>query len=192
VRHHDQVDHQLQDDTLVGDQAELAAQMNKVVAIHPLRNAHPDWTYVCIEHLVLHRGTWYTPAPLPVGRDRGDERHCFANATRHSRAHELIYVEGYALGPHGLIFEHAWCARPDGTVEDPTWPDGAGLAYLGIPFDADYIARFEQLRGVTTRMLFDPHLDNWQLLRTGLPTSFNDAPVHDDNHAQFATDYRGA
>ncbi|WNV84729.1 hypothetical protein [Umezawaea sp. Da 62-37] len=181
------MDLQLSNGVLVGEQAELASLMNAVIAIHPLRHAHPDWTYTCIEHLVLHRGTWYTPAPLPVGRERGDERHCFANATRHSRAHELIYVEGYALGPHGLVFEHAWCAHPDGTVEDPTWPDGAGLAYLGIPFTAGYIVRFERLRGVTTRLLFDPHLDDWQLLRTGMPTPSDDAPVPDDDHARFTT-----
>ncbi|HWO65257.1 MAG TPA: hypothetical protein VNO31_34995, partial [Umezawaea sp.] len=131
----------------------------------------------CVEQLVLHRGHWYTPAPLPAGRERGDQRHCYANATRHSRIHQLSYVEGYTLGPHGLVYEHAWCARPDGTVEDPTWPDGAGLAYLGIPFTESSIAQFEQRLGPTARLLFDGYLDGWRVLRSGLPATTGRTPV---------------
>ena len=51
---------------------------------------------------MLHRGHWYSPAPFPTYRERGDERHCYANATRHSRAYHLIYVEGYAPSAHYL------------------------------------------------------------------------------------------
>jgi hypothetical protein len=176
LRHHDRVEHRTPDE-LNGDQAHLATLMQAIIDIHPMRNAHPDWAYRCVEQLVLHRGHWYTPAPLPTQRDRGDERHCFTNATRHSRVYHQTYVEGYALGPHGLVYEHAWCARPDGTLEDPTWPDGAGLAYIGIPFIPGYIARFEQRRDTTARLLFDAHLDGWELLRSGLPATMGSTPV---------------
>ncbi|WNV82905.1 hypothetical protein [Umezawaea sp. Da 62-37] len=163
------MDEQIPDRAFDGDQAHLAALLWAVADIHPMRRAHPDWAYSCMEQLLLHRGHWYSPAPFPAHRERGDERHCYANATRHSRAYHLIYVEGYALGPHGLLYEHAWCARPDGTIEDPTWSDGAGLAYVGIPFTASYIAEHEQRRGTAVRLLLDPHLNDWEPLRSGWP-----------------------
>ena len=171
VRHDGLVDLQTLDGALEGDQAHLAALLRAVADIHPTRHTRSDWAYRCVELLLLHRGHWYFPAPFPADRKRGDKRHCYTNALRHSRAHHLSYIEGYALGPHGLPYEHAWCARPDGRVEDPTWPDGAGLAYLGIPFTARHIAEHEQRHGTTVRLLFDSHLNDGEPLRSGWPAA---------------------
>lgn len=115
----------------------------------------------------MSRGRWFTPAPLPSGRSRGPQRACFANATSHGKRHGMSYVEGFALADTGLVTQHAWCAHPDGTVEDPTWND-AGRAYLGIGFTPDYLQEFEARRGAVT-VLFDQHLDDMRLLRDGLP-----------------------
>jgi hypothetical protein len=85
-------------------------------------------------------------------------------------------VEGFGLTDAGLVAPHAWCAHPDGTVEDPTWDD-AGRAYLGIAFTPDYLAEFEARRGTVT-VLFGQHLDDMRLLREGLPeNAFADSGI---------------
>ncbi len=132
-----------------------------------LRPPQEHLRYPSTEALVTAVGRWFTPAALPPGRRRGPHRKCFTNATSHSRRHGLSYVEGFALTDPGVVAAHAWCAHPDGTVEDPTWGD-AGRAYLGIAFTPDYLAEFEARRGTVT-VLFDQHLDDMRFLREGLP-----------------------
>jgi hypothetical protein len=78
------------------------------------------------------------------------------------------YVEGYALSVGGLVFAHAWCVDDRARVHDPTWPDGAGLAYLGVPFSATYIRAHEKQFG-NACLLHDAHLDGYRVLREGLP-----------------------
>jgi hypothetical protein len=96
--------------------------------------------------IVLEEGEWCAPAPFPaeLGRWRGPERVCYANAARlATRVPALRYVEGIAdpgVAP-GLVFEHVWCIDSDGTVLDPTWTDQVGAAYLGVPLSLEYRRR---------------------------------------------------
>lgn len=126
------------------------------------------WAYACVEALVLHHGRWFHPAPLPADRRPGPDRQCFANAAEHARRHHLTYVEGYAYHPVGLTTLHAWAAHPDGTVEDPTWADPPGSAYLGIALSPQYLREFAT-DGFHGSVLGNPHLDDYRLLRRGLP-----------------------
>ncbi|RSD10289.1 hypothetical protein [Amycolatopsis eburnea] len=120
-----------------------------------------------MEDLVLTYGRWFTPSRLPIDRPTGSLQRCFANAARHSCEYDLFYVEGYATANSAAPFPHAWCSRPDGTVEDPTW-NGDGTNYFGIPFTADFI-RSRDLRRENGPLLFDQHLTGWQLLHGGIP-----------------------
>ncbi len=83
------------------------------------------------------------PTDLPSGAERGPARRCYANASLHSEAYGLTYVEGFALAAPHLCAAHAWCARPDGTVEDPTW------AVTGSP---TWASRSHALTCSTTRV----------------------------------------
>lgn len=138
----------------------LIRVLDTLAAIYPRQ---PGRRHSCLYDLVLGYGRWFVPAPLPADRPTGPEQRCFANATRHSRIYGLTYVEGYAMTTSDTPFAHAWCARPDGTVEDPTWRD-AGRAYLGIPFAAHLIRQDDQ-----GPVLFDQHLTDWQFLNRGIP-----------------------
>ncbi|SDU67463.1 hypothetical protein [Amycolatopsis keratiniphila] len=150
--------------------------LNWLGQVVDLRSRPEHLRYPSTEALVISVGRWFTPATLPPGHSRGPHGLCFANATSHSRRHGLSYVEGFALTDAGLVAPHAWCAHPDGTVEDPTWDD-AGRAYLGIAFTPDYLAEFEARRGAVT-VLFDQHLDDMRLLREGLPeNAFADSGI---------------
>jgi hypothetical protein len=44
---------------------------------------------------------------------------------------DLIYVEGFAVGVFPTL--HGWCVDDAGNVIDPTWPDGRGKEYYGVP-----------------------------------------------------------
>jgi hypothetical protein len=125
-----------------------------------------------VEALLLSHGRWFLSAPLPAGRPLGKEGRCFANATRHAARYGLVYVEGYALASGVVGLAHAWCAHPDGTVEDPTW-NTDGHAYLGIPFTEQYLREREQ-RGNLNQLLFEQHLHGWDLLRDGIDSAIAD------------------
>jgi hypothetical protein len=131
-------------------------------------HATTGWRFPCVEALVLDQGRWFTPAPLPAGRLRGPDGECAANAAAHSRTHGLTYVEGFAYHDTGLITLHAWTSHADGTVEDPTWPDGTGLAYLGVGLSCQYLDDHAHRTGGRP-VLFEPHHDDYRLLRDGLP-----------------------
>lgn len=86
----------------------------------------------------------------------------------------LTYCEGFALDDLGTVDVHAWCARPDGTLADPTWPDGVGRAYLGVPLTAEFLAEFRaRTRSRAGDSLFDQEMqvkrDDCRLLRDGVP-----------------------
>lgn len=50
-------------------------------------------------------------------------KECFQNCWSVSQAEpELRYAEGFALMCGSIPTHHAWLVRPDGRVEDPTWP----------------------------------------------------------------------
>ena len=135
--------------------------------IHRARGFPANWSYCCIEELVLTLGYWGIPSPLPPGRDRGPERMCYSNASHYGDTHSLTYVEGYALTTVGVGCAHAWCVDDHGNVHDPTWPDGLGVAYLGLPFAASHIRAFTEKFG-NACLLRDAHLDDYRILREGL------------------------
>ncbi|WP_329072729.1 hypothetical protein [Amycolatopsis sp. NBC_01480] len=93
---------------------------------------------------------------------------CYSNASGYSETHGLTYVEGYGLTEGGFGCAHAWCVDEHGNVHDPTWPDGLGIAYLGIPFSVNYIREFTERLG-NACLLHDAHLDGHRILREGLP-----------------------
>lgn len=69
------------------------------------------------------------------------KRQCFRNAALAAFNQGLAYVEGYAV-PHdvALALEHAWCLCEDGSVYDPTWPDGA-QEYFGVAVPTPVLRR---------------------------------------------------
>ncbi|KWT95553.1 MULTISPECIES: hypothetical protein [unclassified Variovorax] len=94
---------------------------------------------------VLHRGKVFKAAPYPRDIARNAvKRQCFCNAAQLATEFpdRFVYVEGYALS--AMATAHAWCVTHDGTVVDPTWENPEECAYVGIPFDLDF---------VTTRVL---------------------------------------
>ena len=103
--------------------------------------------------VVIGQGRLFVPAPWPgcgVPR-RGSIRQCHRNALRVARLLSVAYVEGFAYAD-GLVVPHAWAARGDGTVLDPTWPDGGcALAYLGVPMTAQFVAAFQSRTMTRTR-----------------------------------------
>lgn len=155
------------DRPLADSQTQLISWLSQHVQIHRSRGETERWSYCCVEELVLTCGYWGIPAPLPSQRRRGPERNCYANATDYSRTYHLTYVEGFALTDVDLACEHAWCVGADGQVHDPTWRDGGGVAYLGIPLSIDYLERFDEQFG-NARPLLDFYLDNCRILRDGL------------------------
>ncbi|WP_326957556.1 hypothetical protein [Amycolatopsis sp. NBC_01286] len=118
---------------------------------------------------MLEHGRWFTPTSLPPDRPRGEPQRCYRNASLHSETYGLVYVEGFAIHTSGFPAPHAWCARLDGTVEDPTW-NTDGHAYLGLPFTADYLHDHETRAGMHT-VLFDQHRTGWALLTHGVPAN---------------------
>ncbi len=93
-------------------------------------------------------------------------RTLLCHASLHREAYRLTYVEVFALAAH-LYAVHAWYARPDGTVENPTWGSD-GLAYPGIPFARVYLLDHEA-RADNYTVLLDQHRTGWRLLTRGLP-----------------------
>ncbi len=147
-------------------QANLATLLRAAAEAYP---PQPSRRYASVEALVLEHGRWFTPAPLPPDRPRGRPQRCYGNATLHSQTYQLVYTEGFAIHTTGFPAAHAWCVRPDGTVEDPTW-DTDGHAYLGLPFTDDYL-REHETRAATHTVLFDQHRTGWDLLTHGLPAN---------------------
>jgi hypothetical protein len=157
-----------EDQALSDSQQQLVSWLSSHVQIHRSREGAPSWSYSCVEELVLSLGYWGIPAALPSHHRRGPERACYANAAAYGSAHHLVYVEGYALTRFGLVCEHAWCVDEYAQVHDPTWQDSDGTAYLGVPFAASYLDRFDR-RFLSARPLLDFHLDDYRILRNGLP-----------------------
>jgi hypothetical protein len=140
--------------------------------LHARARCLPDpgrgWRYRGHQALVLAHGRLFTPSPWDPARPKGLPKRCFANALRLAAVDPtLVYVEGYA---HiGLLpVPHAWCARPDGTVADPTWPDEVCAGYLGIPLATWFVQARMVKTGHLGVLAGDWHDDFW-LLRHGLP-----------------------
>ncbi|MET9403178.1 hypothetical protein [Kitasatospora sp. NPDC002965] len=114
----------------------------------------------CPEAVVLAQGLLHSPTPWPAGMPRRSiDGSPFRNAWRVARtATGLTYTEGFALRavPAGVV-HHAWCVDPAGRALDPTWPDGRGLAYLGLPMTTDWVESVR--RRTCTRTAFVGILD---------------------------------
>ena len=102
-------------------------------------------------YLREHGKAYENPDPLPEKWKEleGEMKMCFRNAFYAAEKHpnELTYVEGYAMAPPGLPFEHAWVVDNDGKVIDPTWPDGRGYDYWGVEFSLEDLYRFQLASG---------------------------------------------
>lgn len=142
-----------------------------------LKKLRPNqgWKYIGIEELVLDYGRAMSAKPMPKNIKRGLPRSCYHNSQKLAfERSDLIYVEGYAIAQDVLIpFAHAWLMTPEGFAIDVTW-DEPGVAYLGIPFNTDWIksilaARKARGREDDISMLEGNHLEGFCLLREGLP-----------------------
>jgi hypothetical protein len=151
-----------------GHHAQLVEWLAIHVQLYRSSGRSAGWSYCSTEELVLAIGRWGFPSALPPGRARGPAQMCYSNASDYSKTHGLTYVEGYGLTNVGFACAHAWCVDEHGHVHDPTWPDGLGVAYLGIPFSASYIRAFDEKLG-NACLLHDVHLDEHRILRVGLP-----------------------
>lgn len=154
---------------MLAHRAQLVAWLSAHVQLYRARGRPAGWAYYSPEDLLLTLGHWGIPALLPQDRPRGPEQMCYANASSYSETYNLTYVEGYGLTTIGYTFAHAWCVDDQGHVHDPTWPDGTGMAYLGIPFSTTYIQEFNEQFG-NACLLHDAHVDGHRILREGLPT----------------------
>ncbi|MFD7828481.1 hypothetical protein [Streptomyces sp. MJM8645] len=97
-------------------------------------------------NVVLAQGRFFSPAPWPRRAPRrGLTGRCHPNALRIAQLTGTGYVEGFAFLAAGeTAMPHAWCSGPDGLVLDPTWPDHAATAYLGIPMAIAFVEVFQQ------------------------------------------------
>lgn len=91
---------------------------------------------------------------------------CFRNSRIvAARRRNHVYVEGYATSVIPGI-HHAWVARHDGTIIDPTW--STGDAYIGVPFEPRW-ARAQMLETRNCQSILDNWLRGHALERNGIP-----------------------
>ena len=140
------------------------------------------WPYPTIEAFVLAHGRCWTLRPRPRGVRLGRQRQCYYNAAvrtllsedpRYGRDRRWVYCEGYArraLVPLPVL--HAWVVeRKTGLAVEQTFrlEPGEEVAYFGVPFDPDYLARTLAQNGVCG--LLDRHETGWPLLTGADPAS---------------------
>lgn len=94
--------------------------------------------------LVLERGRWFKPSPLPRTIKRGEIGLCYNNSFSEIMRckKEITYVEGfaYAKGLEGIPMMHAWLTIPgSGLAFDPTWENGS--TYFGIEWPFELVVR---------------------------------------------------
>lgn len=71
---------------------------------------------------------------------KSQARECYRNAALLAMSDaSLTYCEGFAVAPDLFPMSHAWVVRENGTVLDPTWPDGND--YFGVAIKTDALAR---------------------------------------------------
>lgn len=88
-------------------------------------------TTCSIQQFALTNGGFWGP---PTKTDcTGELGRCYENAQEYARTHDGVwYVEGFAVGPSGMVRAHAWCVDESGAVIDTTelWCNGT-TAYFG-------------------------------------------------------------
>lgn len=127
--------------------------------------------YASTEQLVLENGQFDTPAPVPPGVPKGQQRLCFMNAFQLATAHpdKYTYVEGYAHpGFMPLPIHHAWVVDNQGKVIDNTW-ENPGDAYFGVHMSFKFIMQRADKTGVYG--VFGGYGDSRDLYKDGLPQS---------------------
>lgn len=167
-------------ETLVNWLEERASWVKKEVG------SKPGMRYSSMYELVLVEGIRFHAAPLPPDLEPMEIQQCYWNALDLSRycdwtggvpSMPFIYVEGFAMWSGEIAHHHAWnsptekflSGQPD--VVDTTWANEAFLgyderAYLGIPFDSDWVARNISHHRLG---LIDNWQDGWPLVRDGIP-----------------------
>jgi hypothetical protein len=92
--------------------------------------------------LLLRRGRFFEPQPLPRGYRRRRAQLCFSNSVRLAQSRSgLTYCEGLVLLPlpnSWVPIEHGWCVTNDDQVIDVTLGK-PGLSYFGVPFTLEEV-----------------------------------------------------
>jgi hypothetical protein len=144
---------------------QLSGVKEYMEAMISMRATMDSFRYSCIEDFVLKHGKAWTPRRLPKGVRRGEAKQCFGNAANLALGDEsLYYVEGFAMGVIPTL--HAWCARIDGVVIDPTWASAKvplGKEYFGVPFKTDFLRKILLRR--KSYGVIDDLEGRWPLLR---------------------------
>ena len=71
---------------------------------------------------------------------------CFENSFKHAQKTGLLYVEGVAANPSGIMI-HAWNSTDGTDVLDFTWPHQHVNQYFGIVFDVQWMLRHSPIPG---------------------------------------------
>lgn len=126
----------------------------------------PGRRYWTMYGFVAANGYAFRP-PAGPRTIRGVPQHCFANCHNHVKAGgRWVYCEGYALTEF-LPFpaHHAWVMDAvTGEIEDPTWEDRGGTAYVGVAFRPEYTRKFvRRCKNVCT--VIDHYPTGWPVLR---------------------------
>jgi hypothetical protein len=117
-----------------------------LTAVASLGSAHAKF--------ILKHGRAFEPDLLTFKGWTGEPKNCFGNAALYALTRDptLTYVEGFV----NVIIpvHHAWLARDDGSIIDPTLRiEGGGIdggprigpaphAYFGVPFNSDFVRKF--------------------------------------------------
>ena len=99
--------------------------------------------------------------------ERGTMGQCFRNSMMYVLDHrDLTYCEGWAMSARLPIpLQHAWILDGEDKVIDPTWDDEE-VAYYGVPFDFEFVAKFAIEVGYFG-ILGNDYLNDFALLRWG-------------------------
>ena len=117
----------------------VVAYLKEITRFKQQREPPRGMMFFCIEDFVLTYGREFPFAVLPAGVRKRRLGRCFSNAWQlvESNPGKYIYVEGFALSI--IPMEHAWCIDRQGNIIDPTWHDGRGSQYFGVPFKSDFV-----------------------------------------------------
>lgn len=151
---------------------ELQALLQKLTNLKR-QGMHQPCTYAGFEELVLTCGNAMPVKSSPVTIQHGLPRQCYANCQKiANKNREMLYCEGFALRAGLPIpFAHAWIWHlTEHTILEPTWEE-PGTAYWGIAFQTEWLVSFlkARRRHDIISIFEGNHLENYSLLREGLP-----------------------